>query len=187
MKNKIALGILIFVLGLTSCDENTYPRPKGDVRLEYPDAKYSLLESDSINFSFEKSNQAKTIYKNQDWVDLLYPKMKATLHLTNKKIDNNSDALLKDIQELTYKHTIKASGIIENPYHNENNNTDGMLYELTGDAASNIQFYIKDNKQNILSGALYFYAEPNSDSLAPAVAHIKKDVIMLMESISWKN
>ena len=186
MKNKFFI-IIIVLLSFSSCDDNSYPRPRGNVRLEYPEAKYQLLDDSRINFTFEKSEYSKVIFKNPDWIDLVYPKMRATVHLTNKKLGNDPDELIKEIQELTYKHTIKASGIFENPYSNEYRSTEGMLYELSGDAASNIQFYIKNKNNDILSGSLYFFVAPNSDSIAPAVSYIKKDIIVLMESVDWKN
>ena len=36
-------------------------------------------------------------------------------------------------------------------------------------------------------GALYFNTKPNYDSLLPAVAHIKKDILRLMETLQWKD
>ncbi|MEN8138105.1 MAG: gliding motility lipoprotein GldD [Bacteroidota bacterium] len=185
--NKAYIFIIFsFLLTMISCDDNTYPRPRGHVRLEYPEAKYSLYDADNINAQFQKSDYAKAEVKRSNWVNLKYPKMKATVHLTHKDIEHDVKNLIDEIQKLTYKHTVKASGIIENPYSNPNNKTYGILYEVTGNAASNLQFYVTDSTKHIVSGALYFYVAPNPDSLAPAVSYIKKDIIALIETLEWQ-
>jgi hypothetical protein len=33
---------------------------------------------------------------------------------------------------------------------------------------------------------LYFYAEPQADSLAPLIKFVKKDINVLLESLEWK-
>ncbi|MCK5781935.1 MAG: gliding motility lipoprotein GldD [Flavobacteriales bacterium] len=180
---------IIFILSLafTSCDDNTYPRPRGNVRLDYPKAKYSTFVSNHLHASFNKSDLVNVDIKRNDWVNFRYPKMKATIHLTYKDIKGDAEVLIDEVQKLTYKHTVKASGIIENPYGNPENNTYGTLFEVKGNAASNLQFYITDSTKHILSGALYFYVAPNPDSLSPAIDYIKKDIIALIESLEWED
>ena len=184
-KKSIYFILIIIVLSIVSCDNNEYPRPKGEVRLEYPTAKYSLLKSDNLHSSFEKNDYANVEYKKQNWDNLNYPNLKATVYLTYRAINNDFKTQINEIQKLTYKHSVKASGIIENPFENRSNNTYGVLYEVTGNAASNIQFYVTDSTKNILSGALYFYTVPNPDSLAPAINYIKKDIVTIMETTKW--
>ena len=53
------------------------------------------------------------------------------------------------------------------------------MYEITGNAASHIQFHITDSTNNFIKGSLYFYAKPNYDSILPAVAYIKEDICIL--------
>ena len=63
----------------------------------------------------------------------------------------------------------------------------GSLYEITGNAASQIQFHITDSTTNFIKGSLSFYAKPNYDSILPAVAYIKEDILRLIETLEWKN
>ena len=60
------------------------------------------------------------------------------------------------------------------------------MYEITGNAASNLQFHATDSTHHFIKGALYFYAKPNYDSILPAVEYIKKDILRLIESLEWK-
>lgn len=62
----------------------------------------------------------------------------------------------------------------------------GSIYEITGNAASNVQFHITDSTHNFIKGSLYFYVKPNYDSILPAVNYIKEDILHLIETLEWK-
>ena len=62
----------------------------------------------------------------------------------------------------------------------------GMVYEIEGNAASPVQFYVTDQETHFLTGSVYFNTKPNYDSILPAAHYLKKDVKMLMESLVWK-
>jgi len=62
----------------------------------------------------------------------------------------------------------------------------GRIYEILGNTASQIQFYVTDSTKNFVKGALYFNTTPNYDSILPAIAYLKKDIVHLMETMSWK-
>jgi len=101
-------------------------------------------------------------------------------------VNNNLRLLLKDAEKLTFKHMIKADDIQAVPYVNLHTKVYGKMFEVYGDAATQIQFHATDSVKNFMAGALYFYAKPNYDSLMPAVHFLKKDVIRLMETLKWK-
>ena len=112
--------------------------------------------------------------------------MKATVHLTYKPVDNNIDLLLRDAQKLTYEHVIKADDILEQPYINPNGKVYGMFYRVSGNAATNAQFYATDSVRHFVAGSLYFYAKPNFDSIMPAASYIRDDMQRIMETLRWK-
>jgi len=177
--------VLLLILMLSSCDDNIYPRPRGNVRLEYPEAKYNTYHSDELRMSFQKSDQALAERKSDTWMNLYYPKMNSRIHMTYFDVDGNIVDLIRDINKLTDEHKIKASGIIPHQYSNPDAKVYGMVYEIIGNSASNIQFYATDSVSHIVSGSLYFRVRPNADSLRPAVQYIKKDIITLLETIKW--
>jgi len=186
---KIVLPILsLFMLG---CGNDPLPKPKGYLRLEYPDAIYKKT-SVPLPFSFEKNELSEPIKEikssaNIKGVDVNYPSLKATIYLTYKEVkEGNLDNLLRDAQNLTQKHTMKAAEISSNLFENKEAQVYGMLYEIGGNAASQSQFYVTDSINHFLSGSLYFYAKPNYDSIYPASEYLKKDIKHLMESIEWK-
>jgi gliding motility-associated lipoprotein GldD len=187
MKKLYTLVFISFTFFLTSCNDNVYPRPRGNVRLEYPEAKYSLYHSNELKISFEKSNYTNITKMKKNWINLEYPKMKAKLHLTHLDVNNNIKKLISDVHKLTDEHKIKASGIIPHAYSNPEEHVYGVMYEIIGNSASNIQFYVTDSVSNLISGSLYFRAKPNADSLNPAIQYIKKDIITLLETLRWES
>ena len=101
-------------------------------------------------------------------IDLKYPQMNATLVLSYFPVKDNLKDLLKDAEKLTFKHMIKADDIQSTPYENVDSRVYGKLFEVYGDAATQIQFHATDSTDNFITGALYFYATPNYDSIYPA-------------------
>jgi gliding motility-associated lipoprotein GldD len=185
MNQKILkISLLGWFLFLFSCGDNAIPKPKSHLSLEYPRAKYSKLNSDCM-FSFETN--ALTSIKNKSCsFEINYPKMKATIYLTHKKVNNNIDKLLRDAQNLTYNHVVKADDILEQPFINDKKKVYGMFYEVGGNAATNAQFYATDSTKNFIVGSVYFYAKPNYDSIFPAAQYLKNDMKRIMETLEWK-
>jgi hypothetical protein len=44
-----------------------------------------------------------------------------------------------------------------------------------------------DSSKNFLRGALYFDTKVANDSLAPAIAYMKKDIMHLINTLQWKS
>jgi gliding motility-associated lipoprotein GldD len=184
IQNIVKLSYLGLFLGMISCGDETIPKPKGQLSLEYPKAKYSKLNSD-CTFTFEKNDLALIKDKSCAF-EINYPKMKATIYLTHKSVNNDIDKLLRDAQTLTYNHVVKADDIIEQPFINEKTKVYGMFYEVGGNAATNAQFYATDSTKNFIVGSVYFYAKPNFDSILPAAQYLKADMRRIMETLKWK-
>jgi gliding motility-associated lipoprotein GldD len=180
MNKLFFLLILIFL----SCKDEVLPKPPAYLRLEYPDSAYHNQKNNCFDFL---KNTSSNIKKEKGCsLELHYPTQKATIYLTYKPVENNINVLLRDAQKLTYEHVIKADEIAERPYINKPRKAFGMFYDVTGNAATNTQFYLTDSTKHFVVGSLYFYAKPNYDSIYPAVEFIKKDMVKIMESINWQ-
>ena len=122
MNNKmlnriISLAMVLLVIAVWSCKDDVVPKPASYLRLDYPVAKYVQFEN-NCPFAFEM-NEAAVIKGEKDCgFAISYPKMKATIYLTYKPVNNDIDQLLRDAQKLTYEHVIKADDIVEQPYLN---------------------------------------------------------------------
>jgi len=192
MKNFLIFLIVV----LFSCGNDPVPKPKALLRLNYPEANY-VKANVNVPFSFEKNELATKVTSRKlqgeadayYGINVEYPTLKGTIYLTYKTIDAEQDnliAFLRDAQNLTQKHTIKADEITEQVYQNEERKVYGMFYEIGGNAASQSLFYVTDSITHFLTGSLYFYARPNYDSILPAAHYLKKDIKHIMETIVWK-
>src|SRR5690349_18628246 len=107
-KNLIRVFV---VLTIFSCAKEPVPKPKGDLRLEYPTPKY-LNFSTPCNYSFDYSDFAKVKDAKQScWYNLSYPRMKANVFITYFPIKNDFQLHVKEVEKMVYEHTIKASAI----------------------------------------------------------------------------
>jgi len=175
------LGLILF----SACKDDVLPKPSGYLRLDYSEAQYVDFKN-KCPFSFEMNSKAVVKAEEDCGISITYPKMKATIYLTYKPINNDIKKLLRDAQKLTYEHVIKADDILEQPYLNPEKKVYGMFYQVNGNAATNSQFYLTDSIKHFVTGSMYFYAKPNFDSIMPAASYIKNDMQRLMETLKWK-
>lgn len=185
MSYKFIFLLLIGSVCLTGCKEDVLPKPKAMLRLEYPKTEYGAL--DTKNFKFAKNISAKVKVQNENSLTLDYPSMKGSIFINYKQVDGNLEKLLSDAQKLSYEHTVKAEGIEYREFINDKDKVYGMFYEVSGDAASQAQFYVTDSVEHFMMGSLYFYARPNYDSIYPAAVYLQRDMGRIMESLRWKN
>jgi len=181
---RLFLGIIILLLFI-SCSEENLPKPKAFLKLEYGEKVYEKLTI-SRPYSFEVSN--KIILKDipKKWLKMEYPSLKATIDITYRKVDHNLRELLIESEKLVFKHTSKAEQITSNDYLSDQKKVYATLHYITGNAASQLQFHITDSINHFIKGALYFKIKPNYDSVLPAVAYIKKDILHLIETFNWE-
>jgi len=180
-----SFAVLALVVLAGSCKNETVPKPSSQLRLDYPVAKYASF-SNHCPFQFDMNEDAVIKEDKNCGFSIHYPKMKATIYLTYKSVNNNINALLRDAQKLTYEHVIKADDILEQPFINNDKKVYGMFYRVNGNAATNAQFYVTDSTKHFVTGSVYFYAKPKFDSIMPAASYVKNDMQRLMETLKWK-
>lgn len=188
---RVVLILIVLILG--SCKNNNYtPKPHGYPRVYYPAKSYQLFDTNAP-FSFLYPTYATiSVHDERDWqkywYNINYLPFNATLHLSYKSFKNRSqfDSLFDDTRKLVYKHTIKADEIEETEVHNNITGTSGIIYDLKGNTATNLNFYISDGKNHFLRGALYFNSKTTNDSILPVFNFLRKDVVKLIESAKWK-
>ncbi|MBC7846748.1 MAG: gliding motility lipoprotein GldD [Flavobacterium sp.] len=184
-KKLTIFALLVVLFSVLSCKDAVLPKPSSYLRLDYPLAEYANFEN-KCAFTFEMNSEAIIKGEKDCGFTITYPKMKATIYLTYKPVNNNIDKLLRDAQKLTYEHVIKADDILEQPYLNSEQKVYGMFYRVDGNAATNSQFYVTDSIKHFVTGSVYFYAKPNYDSIMPAASYLRNDMQRLMETMKWK-
>jgi gliding motility-associated lipoprotein GldD len=182
------LGVLFLII---SCTQTYTPKPRGYFRVDFPEKNYQKYDS-TCPYSFEYPVYGKIVRDlNQGaepcWLNISFPEFKSKIHLSYKVVTNkNSSQFVEDSHTLAYKHALKADAIEELLVNFPEKNVYGIVYDIRGNAASSIQFYLTDSIRHFLRGSLYFETPPNKDSLAPAVEFFRKDVEHLINTLIWK-
>lgn len=185
MFKNFAFALLGFLV--ISCGNDTVPKPKGELRLDYPVAKYQKFSSD-CPFTFQYSSFATITDsdKKQCWYYINYPSMKGKVFLTYYPINGNLNGHLQEAEKMVYEHTVKANAIDTKSFEYKEKKVYGNFYELKGQVASNLQFYATDSSKHFVTAYLYFNSRPKPDSLAPAIDYVKKDLLHLIDTFEWK-
>lgn len=190
-------GMLLLSLGACIDDEAppAAPKPRGYFRIDMPEKRYERFDT-TCPYSFERPWYSVMVpYEAQSpgdlpepyWYNLEIPGFKATVHLSYKEVHNNLDTIIDNVWELTEKHSSVAQGVFDSTIKRPDAKVYGLVFELAGDAASQVQFYLTDSTKHFVRGALYFFAEPNKDSIAPVLTFLKKDIYHLIETFKWKD
>lgn len=194
----VVIKILFFGVSLiifSSCgdddDEVFIPKPKGYPRIFFETKTYRMYDS-LCPYSFEIPtysfiNNDKHLGADPCWININFPKYNAQIHLSYKEIKNNLDTILSQSRDFAIKHQVKATGIDETVIIRDSAKVYGLVYDISGNTASNVQFYLTDSAQHFMRGALYFNAVPNADSLKTVVDFLRKDIVHMIQTFKWKN
>lgn len=171
-------------------DDNYTPKRRGYFRITFPERKYVTYSAD-CPFTFDHPVYSQVVPDTDPgadpcWLNIVFPQFKGKIYLSYKVVNNNLNQYLEETRAFAMKHEVKASAINESEVVNKEAHVYGLIYDIQGNAASNIQFYLTDSVHNFIRGALYFYSTPNKDSLEPVLQFIKKDVYSIVQSFRWK-
>lgn len=190
---KVLLLTFFFTIG---CNEVYLPKPRSYYRIDMPQKEYATYESPycplKIEYPAYANVERDTTFFNDKpdhpcWLNIKMPYFNSTIHLSYKEIGSGKsslDKLISDSYNIAFKHTVKADYIDENIVTQKN--AYGVLYDIGGNTASSVQFFVTDSTQHFLRGSLYFKSEPNVDSLMPVINFIREDILHLMQTIEWK-
>jgi gliding motility-associated lipoprotein GldD len=187
----------ICIVACESCQRDYAPRERGYYKLLLPErGAYKTYNSDLCPFTFEYPSYSNlqrdtvfldTVPENPCWMTLEMPDVNGELFLSYKPLRNKQDLerVIEDAHDLTYKHTVRAQYI--NPvYVHPHQEVYGLYYDVGGNAASNVQFFVTDSHQHFIRGSLYFRNAPNIDSIKPVLDYVKEDVAHLIKTVRWK-
>jgi gliding motility-associated lipoprotein GldD len=196
-KNSL-LFLLAFPLLICSCREVAVPKPKGYFRIDLPSREYISFNIDykqaaNLPLSFEYPSYGKIsfepdAYSEPGWFNIDFHSYKARIYLTYKDIRNDLEGLMEQTYRMNVKnHITKADAINEQIINDPDRKVYGILYDLKGNTATAVQFFVTDSTNHFFRGSLYFLAEPNPDSLAPVIEFFRDDIIHIIETLNWKD
>lgn len=189
MKYVIAHTLLLSIC-LLSCVEYT-PKPRGYFRIEPEPTTYKTATFDNRPFQFNISRSVTVELPPAGdpavWVNIVYSRLGATIYCDYLQISPRSLGMaMEESRRFVAGQLKKGESVQEKAYSNPESRVYGSLFLLDGGAASPVQFAVTDSVSNFFRGALYFDCTPNADSLAPAIQYIRKDIVELIQSFSWK-
>jgi gliding motility-associated lipoprotein GldD len=206
-------SILLFLAVLLSfsCNSDFTPRPKAYFKISFPEHQYQQFQEAGFPYAFEYPTYARitkeydSTGQNPYWINIDFPEYNSRIYISYKGVNSTStykiktasgyrdsivnntfDILREEAYKMTYKHSIKASGIIDSFFVNPQGSS-GVYFYVAGEAATSKQFYLTDTAKHFLRGALYFDATPNSDSLSIVSDFLEKDIKHLIHTLKWQN
>jgi gliding motility-associated lipoprotein GldD len=195
LKKILILPVLLILA--SGCRETGVPKPRGHFRIDLPAREYRTAEEfrnqAALPFSFEYPVYGQLSFETETgeetgWFNIEFPAYKGKIYLTYREISNDFEDLMEQTYKMNVKnHITKADAINEQVFINEKDKVYGILYDLKGNTATSVQFYLTDSIRHYLRGSLYFDSEPDADSLEPVIDFFRDDVVHLMESLKWKN
>jgi len=191
-KQALMVGLAALALCAACSSKRTAPKPRGYYRIALPkEHGYARATPGGYPYSFEVSTLATVAPMREEhsepfWINVSYPDYNAKIHISYKAVKGNLDRLVEDAHYMVYKHHVKADEITQQRFEGADGRTFGYVYEIGGNAASSVQFYVTDSARHFLRGSLYFNTHPNRDSLQPVIAYITEDIFHLMETTEWQ-
>jgi len=186
---SILTTLPLLILLCTSCGKPAMPKQYGYYRISLPAHEYKLMDETGYPYEFAMNTAARIVpthyEQEQYWIDIAYPTLNAAIRCSYKPVRHNLRQLSDDAQLFVFNHAVKATAIPEHAYSNPEAHTYGVLYDLEGNTASPVQFYLTDSTRHFFRGAVYINCVPNQDSLAPVIEFIRRDILNLMETFRW--
>ncbi len=186
----ITAAVLLTAALAVSCTADYSPKPQGYFRIDFPERSYAVYDGQCpYSFSYPSfavisGDTGRTA--QPCWINIDFPGFGGRLHISYKKVDGNLAEYAEDSRKLAFKHTVMADAIDERMFVNEKDRVYGVLYDIKGNSASALQFYLTDSSRHFFRGALYFNVQPNKDSLAPVIDYFREDILYLIETFAWK-
>lgn len=186
--------LLLLLICAAACSNDSYvPKPKGYFNISFPEKAYQPFRGDCpFTFAFPQYARMQADQEKdagECWNNMNFPRFNARLHLTYYAIRSRHEfeGLVEDARTLAFKHTVKANSIDQRLISYPEKKVYGVYYEIDGNTASSVQFFLTDSTKHYFRGALYFNERPQYDSVAPVIKFIKKDIDHMISTFQWKN
>ena len=186
--NKIISLLLIFFSIFYSCVDSNLPKQSAFLRIEFPEPNYIAPNEIKLPIHFYYNLSAADVnVTNSKQFYLNYPKMNLIVDMSLNKITKREDLEnnFRDFSLTLETHSKKSNGVFIREYENLNNRVYAKIFELRGDVASPIQFYLTDSTSNFINGSLNLKFKSKYDSIFPTIQYVKNDILVLVESLNW--
>jgi gliding motility-associated lipoprotein GldD len=185
---------LLMAAFFSSCSEDVVPKPRGYPRLDLPQATYQRwsgncpfdVELPTYALALEKPGTTPAIADTACYMTLRFPGQRANVYLTCRRIQGDLRQLIEDAHAFKDKHEAMAARIRSERVERDSARVFGTLFDVEGNVASPMVFYLTDSTTRFLYGSLYFDARPNADSLEPVTGRIREDLRHFAGTLKWR-
>ena len=137
---RFLIQFVLHVLIISCIRGPLKPKQKSMLNLKYSKPTY-ILKKSKCPYSIKINQSSNFVSSNKCNDQIIYPNLKGTIYLTYRKVNNNFDSLVSDAYSMPLKHARKAAIIPEKVYINKINKTYGSMFQIVGNAASQVQFF----------------------------------------------
>ncbi|MDR1866072.1 MAG: gliding motility lipoprotein GldD [Bacteroidales bacterium] len=189
---RLAVILPAIILLAAACRSNETPKPHAYFRMSFPEKEYQIYDAQCpFTFEFPVYGKIVPVENHSDepcLFNISFPAYKGTIHLTYKEIKGDLDDFLEDDWTFVFKKIAQRADAVDmHHYSDSDRKVYATVYDIKGNAASPVQFFVTDSVRNFLRGSLYFAVQPNYDSLEPAIVFFRKDIIHIVESVKWNS
>ena len=184
----IVIANMAILLSHCATSDFVIPKPKAYFKIEPYDTVYkqfdklplTLMVNDSDKCSLVKDS---TKDNGSEWINIYYPRYKATLFCSYLPITKES--LQKHIDNRMQRIILNAGQEIPRNivFQDTIRKMSASVYFTSSESISPLQFIATDSTSYLFSGALYFNDKVKGDSISPVIDYITDDVMHMLQTI----
>jgi len=196
MKQIFSL-VCLFVFIVSCADQGApIPKPRLYPRVIFPVKEYQKFDETYCDFTFEYPSYAEIIQDtiffgeaplNPCWFDIVIKELNGKVHCSYFPISKPADleGYVNDAFKFSSKHNDKADFrdemVITKP-----NDVSGILFEMGGQVATPVHFFLTDSINHYFRASMYFYSPTNPDSMDIVHEFVKTDIAKMIETFEWQ-
>jgi gliding motility-associated lipoprotein GldD len=189
MSPRLEPVLAFAALLLAGCGNDPVPKPPGYFRIDLPEQAYTTWAPE-CPFTAEIPAYAQAVRGGRGdepcWFNLAFNGQRALVHLTYRPVNGDLAKLIDNAHGYKNAHEVKADRITSERVLRDSARVFGNIFDVEGDVASPMVFYLTDSTSHFLYGSLYFSAKPNADSLAPVTTRLREDLRHFAGTLRWK-
>ncbi len=196
MIRLVVLSVSLLLLASCGGEEATLPKPRLYPKMTFPEKGYQAASEADCPFTFKYPTYGKITreeyFQDEDpvhscWFDISMQAINASIHFSYIPVDDRDhfDDLVNDAFRMVTEHNAKADSRRDSLFVNRNG-VEGLLFDIAGNVATPLQFFMTDSTSHFVRASLYFDDKVDADSIAPMVKFVRSDVDSLIESFAWK-
>lgn len=184
---------IICSIVLCECSGNNTPTPrrKAYPRIETHDSTFTEIVNCPIFFEMSAISSITLDSVNNEsenssrWINIYYKSYNATIYCTFTPVNSLT---LKDVIANRYERMVLNSGDHPSELIELTNANDFRSQILTTEQSrvTPIQFLSTNNRNWVISGALYIDNNSNIDSIKPIINIVKRDIIHSLKTVGLK-